>query len=331
MIVTLERAADTDKVRAELAGLGLWVIPYRDDGGGVCYLVEAHSGAVTRERLAEIAGVASVAAPPSTHPLVDVQEATIEIAGRRIGAGEPTRLMAGPCSIESPEQIHTIAERIASEGATFLRGGAFKPRSSPYAFQGHGEQALGWIREAANAHSLKVVTEALGETTVDAVARHADLIQIGSRNMHNTSLLRAVAQTAKPVLLKRGMAATVEEWLLSGEYLLLHGAASVLFCERGIRGFDGQTRNLLDLSAVALLSHVHGLSVIVDPSHALGRRDLIVPLSRAALGAGAAGVLVETHDDPAAAFSDGPQALPPEAFHDLACAVVGPSSPALFE
>lgn len=323
MIVSIQRADDADRIRRHLAGLGLWVVENRGNDGQVSFLIESHSGSIEADALLAIEGIKSVALPRSSHPLVDAQPEDLEVCGTPFSKDRPAVLMAGPCAIESPEQIHAIARRIAAEGAQFIRGGAFKPRSSPYAFQGHGRQALGWIRAAADAYSLKVVTEALGESTVAAVADHADLIQIGSRNMHNYTLLREVAGAGLPVLLKRGMAATIEEWLLSGEYLLHHGAEAVVFCERGIRGFDGQTRNLLDLSAVALLAHVHHLPVIVDPSHALGRRDLALPLSLAARAAGAAGLIVETHDHPGESLSDGPQALRPEEFHTLARALSG--------
>jgi 3-deoxy-7-phosphoheptulonate synthase len=165
------------------------------------------------------------------------------------------------------------------------------------------------MRRAAEAHNLRVVTECLGEGDVALVAEYADLVQVGSRNMQNFVLLKALGRAGRPVLLKRAMSATIEEWLLAGEYLLMHGAPGVIFCERGIRSFDANTRNLLDLGAVALLTHVHKLPVVVDPSHATGRRDLVFPLARAALGAGAAGVMIETHDDPGYALSDGPQAI----------------------
>jgi 3-deoxy-7-phosphoheptulonate synthase len=239
---------------------------------------------------------------------MDKQGPQVMVAGHAIGGSQKT-LMCGPCSVESPEQIDAIAARLAPLGVSFLRGGAFKPRSSPYNFQGHGDPALNWMREAATKHGLRVVTEVLSEHDVSAVAELADLIQIGSRNMQNFALLKRVGRVGKPVLLKRAMSATIEEWLLAGEYLLHHGASGVVLCERGIRGFDPSTRNLVDLTAVALLAHVHHLPVIVDPSHGTGRRDLILPLARAALAAGAAGVMIETHDDPGRALSDGPQAL----------------------
>jgi 3-deoxy-7-phosphoheptulonate synthase len=253
------------------------------------FWIEAQSAAVERDGLLRIAGVASVAAPQGLHPLVDAQPRSIGVGPTRIARGGPAVVIAGPCSVESRAQILAIAARVAALGVGLLRGGAYKPRTSPYAFQGHGERALGWMREAADRFGLGVVTELLDQASAPVVAAHADLIQIGSRSMQSFPLLRAAAEQKKPVLLKRGMAATVEEWLLSAEHCLVHGAPAVIFCERGIRGFDSSTRNLLDLGAVALLAEVHGLPVIVDPSHALGRRDLIPALSRAALAAGAAG------------------------------------------
>jgi 3-deoxy-7-phosphoheptulonate synthase len=217
--------------------------------------------------------------------------------------------LCGPCSVESEAHAREAARRLSELGVLFLRGGAFKPRTSPYAFQGHGEVALGWLRRAADEAKLGLVTEVMAERDVAVVAEHADLVQVGSRNMHDAALLKAVGRAGRPVLLKRGMAATVEEWLCAGEYLLASGAPAVLFCERGLRSFDPATRNLLDLGAVALLAHVHRLPVVVDPSHAAGRRDLVRPLGLAALAAGAAGLVIETHDRPGEALSDGPQAL----------------------
>lgn len=317
MIVTLAPDADPQGVRRALTEMGLWACRYDREEGPVCFTVQPWSEAVQPERILSLEGVESVARAASPHPLIDRQRLPLSVAGVRFG-GPRQVLMAGPCSVESPEQIRRIASRLAPLGVRLLRGGAFKPRTSPYAFQGVGEQALGWLRAAADEFGMGVITEALGESTVDAVAAHAEMIQIGSRNMHSYSLLREVARAGKPVLLKRGMAATVEEWLLAGEYLLYHGAAGVVFCERGIRGFDPSTRNLLDLASVALLAHVHRLPVVVDPSHALGRRDLILPLSRAARAAGAVGLLIETHDDPGRSLSDGPQALLPAEFEELA-------------
>ncbi len=320
MIVWLETGADPQRVQQELADLGLWAIRLDGADGALGFSVQPWSRKVPLEWLEGIEGVASVAAPTSTHRLVDASTLPLEVAGAEFG-GELPVLMAGPCSVESAEQIDRVAGHLAASGVHFLRGGAFKPRTSPYAFQGHGEPALSWLRKAADTHGLKVVTEAMSEASVPAVAETADLIQVGSRNMHNSALLQAIAHTGKPVLLKRGMAATVEEWLQAGEYLLFHGASGVVFCERGIRSFDASTRNLLDLGAVALLRHVHRLPVVVDPSHALGRRDLVAPLARAALAAGAVGLIVEIHPSPGQALSDGPQALSLDDFDRLAAEV----------
>ncbi len=316
MIVVLEQGADPVRIQRELVEHGLWVVPL-EGGPTPQFLVEPQSAAAARESLLGIAGVAAVATPRSAHPLIDAQPAVVQIGATRLGPGAPPVFIAGPCSVESEPHIHAIAERLAGQGVRFLRGGAFKPRTSPYAFQGHGEAALCWLRDAADEHGLAVVTEVLDPRDVELVASAADLLQIGSRNMQNAPLLRAAAAAHMPVLVKRGMAATIDEWLLAGEYCLLHGAPFVVFCERGIRGFDSSTRNLLDLGAVALLSQVCKLPVIVDPSHAVGRRDLVPALSRAAIAAGAAGLMLETHDDPGRALSDGPQALLPDQLCEL--------------
>jgi 3-deoxy-7-phosphoheptulonate synthase len=248
---------------------------------------------------------------PSDHPLVDARRGhAVNVGSIAIGPGAAPVLMAGPCAVENERQIREIAAAVAAAGGQMLRGSAYKPRTSPYAFQGYGAPALTWLRQAADACGLAVVTEVLAAEDAARVAEIADLVQIGSRNMQNFSLLRAVGKQKKPVLLKRGIAATIEEWLLAAEYCLAEGAPGVIFCERGVRAFDPTTRNLLDLGAVAQLSIAWRLPVVVDPSHAAGRRDLIVALGHAGWAAGAHGVLVETHGDPAAALSDGPQALP---------------------
>ena len=316
MIITLKPGADAGTVREGLTALGQWV--QRLDGGDrVHFVVERHSQPVDRATLLALAGVADVAAPASPHPRLDAQPAIVRVGRTAIGPGAPPVFMAGPCSVESEDQIRQIARALAPHGVRFLRGGAFKPRTSPYAFQGHGEPALPWMRRAADESGMQVVTEVLSTDDTNQVAEYADLLQIGSRNMHNYALLKNVARAGRPILLKRGMAATVEEWLLAGEYLLVHGAPSVIFCERGVRGFDPSTRNLLDLGAVALLAKVYRVPVIVDPSHGAGRRDLVEPLSLAALAAGAAGLLVEAHTDPGRALSDGAQALTPAALGQL--------------
>jgi 3-deoxy-7-phosphoheptulonate synthase len=321
MIISLNNGADTARVRSALADLGLWTRLFEGHGGSVQLYVRAYSGAVDAAAVLAIPGVADVSEASSNHPLVDAMGPEVDVAGVCLGGTSRPVLFAGPCSVESEDQIHTVARRLSRMGVAFLRGGAFKPRTSPYDFQGLGREALRWMRAAADESGLRVVTEALSESSLDDVADVADLIQVGSRNMHNAPLLSAAGRTGRPVLVKRGMAATVEEWLSAGEYCLAHGAPSVVFCERGIRSFDDGTRNLLDLASVALLRHVHRVPVIVDPSHGLGRRDLILPLSRAAIAAGASGVIVEVHPQPGAALSDGPQAISFEAAQELASAI----------
>jgi 3-deoxy-7-phosphoheptulonate synthase len=316
MIITLTATADLDSVKRALIERGQWVRGTAGEGPRQL-VTEPWSQAVSVQEIQTIPGVSGVSAAKSEHPRIDAQGPSVEVSGVSIDARKPL-LFSGPCCVESEERVRGIAAALGRLGVAFLRGGAFKPRTSPYAFQGHGEEALRWMRRAADDNGMRVVTEVLGEGDVAVVSEYAHLLQVGSRNMQNFSLLKAIGKAQRPVLLKRSMSATVEEWLLAAEYLLVHGATGVVFCERGIRGFDDSTRNLLDLGAVALLAHVHRLPVIVDPSHATGRRDLVLPLARAALAAGAAGVMIETHDDPASALSDGPQALPPEALTDLA-------------
>jgi 3-deoxy-7-phosphoheptulonate synthase len=327
MIIRLHPHADPAAVSARLAALGLWVERYEADGAAApgsaapLFVVHPWSSRAEPDAVAAIDGVDAVLVPPSPTPRLDALAAPVEVAGVRFGPGHRPVLMAGPCSVESEAQIDALAAQLARLGARFLRGGAFKPRTSPYAFRGHGAPALAWLSAAARAHGLGVVSEALGESSVERVAEHADLIQIGSRNMQNFALLRAAGATGRPILLKRGMAATLDEWRLAAEHCLDAGAPAVIFCERGIRSFDPHTRNVLDLGAVALLAGVYGHAVVVDPSHAAGRRDLVLPLARAALAAGACGLLVETHPDPGRALSDGPQAVDPAALAQLAAEI----------
>jgi 3-deoxy-7-phosphoheptulonate synthase len=232
--------------------------------------------------------------------------------------GEAVVLCAGPCSVESEEQIETTAAAVAAAGAAVLRGGAFKPRTSPYAFQGLGRKGLEWLRNAADRHRLAVVTEVLDPRHVEMVAEYADMLQIGARNMQNFALLREAGLAGKPVLLKRGFAATVDEWLMAAEYVLVEGNPHVVLCERGVRSFDSATRNLLDLAVVPLLAELTHLPVIVDPSHGTGLARLVEPMSLAAIAAGADGLLVEVHPEPAGAASDGAQSLTLEQFARLA-------------
>lgn len=245
----------------------------------------------------------------------------VPAGGIRVGpvaiGGERPVLIAGPCSVETPEQMETIAAAVAALGVRVLRGGAFKPRTNPYAFQGLREEGLKILREVADRHGLVTVTEVLDTGTLEVVARYSDMLQVGARNMYNTELLKAIGRTQKPVLLKRGFMATIEELLLSAEYILAEGNESVVLCERGIRTFERATRNTLDISAIPLLKQETALPVIVDVSHALGRKDVLLPCARAALAAGADGLMIETHYRPDQALSDGFQQLDLEEFREL--------------
>ena len=236
--------------------------------------------------------------------------------GTRIGA-EDVVLMAGPCSVESEEQIMTSARLLRDAGATILRGGAFKPRTSPYAFQGLGEPGLKLLAKAREETGMAIVTEALEPELVDTVVEHADIVQVGARNMQNYPLLRKVGRCGKPVLLKRGMAATIKELLLAAEYIVNEGNPDVILCERGVRSFDDHTRNLLDLTAIPVVKSLSHLPIIADPSHGTGLRSKVVPMARAAVAAGADGLMIEVHPDPDHALSDGAQSLFPEQFEEL--------------
>ncbi len=235
----------------------------------------------------------------------------VEIGGNKIV------MMAGPCSIESREGIHKLAEIVHKSGAKILRGGAFKPRTSPYSFQGLGEEGLQYMREAADEYGLLVITELMDLSQLDVVEKYCDIIQIGARNMQNFSLLKALGKSPLPIMLKRGLSATIEEWLMSAEYILSSGNENVMLCERGIRTFETYTRNTFDISAIPMVHKKSHLPVIADPSHATGLRDQVAPMARASVAAGADGLMIEFHDNPEKAFSDGPQALLPNDFLKL--------------
>jgi 3-deoxy-7-phosphoheptulonate synthase len=247
-----------------------------------------------------------------THP----ESTVIAVGDVRIGGGEPV-IMAGPCAVETEEQALTIARLVKQAGARVFRAGAFKPRTSPYSFQGLGEAGLKILAKVRRETGLPVVTEATDHTNIELVEQYADIIQIGARNMQNYSLLRRAGQASKPVLLKRGFAATIEELLMSAEYIMSEGNNRVILCERGIRTFADNTRNTLDLSAIPSIKEVSHLPVVVDPSHAAGRREYVIPLSKGAVAVGADGLLVEVHHDPLHALSDGMQSLYPEQFQEL--------------
>jgi len=244
------------------------------------------------------------------------EPSVVQVGDVKIGAGHFC-VVAGPCSVESEEQINTTAKAVKEAGAHLLRGGAFKPRTSPYSFQGLEEKGLILLEEAGKAHGMPVVTEVMTPELVPLIAAHADMLQVGARNMQNYGLLKAVGQSGKPVFLKRGMMSTINEFLMSAEYIMSEGNANVVLCERGIRTFETETRNTLDIQAVPVLRKYSHLPIMVDPSHASGHWDLVTPMARASVAAGADGIMVEVHPDPEVAFSDGQQSLKPEKFRDL--------------
>lgn len=245
------------------------------------------------------------------------KETTVVKLGDVAIGGKEFVVMAGPCAVESREQLFAAAAAVKEQGAQILRGGAFKPRTSPYSFQGLEEEGLKILAAAREEYGLPIVTEVVNPSDVELVARYADMLQVGARNMQNFTLLREVGKSQLPVLLKRGLAATVEEWLMAAEYILSEGNRQVVLCERGIRTYETATRNTLDLSAVPLVKELGHLPIVVDPSHGTGRKSLIPAMSRAALAAGADGLMIEVHPDPSRARSDGPQSLNPEQFGEL--------------
>ncbi|WP_347491468.1 3-deoxy-7-phosphoheptulonate synthase [Desulfoscipio sp. XC116] len=274
-------------------------------------------GDMSLEALPGVEKVVPILQPYKMASRAYIDEPTVvNVGGLAIG-GDTIHVMAGPCAVESREQLLQSAQIVKEAGATLLRGGAFKPRTSPYSFQGLEERGLEMLAEARERTGLCIVTEVMDPRTVELVAEYADILQIGTRNMQNFFLLREVARAGKPVLLKRGSSATIEEWLLAAEYILAEGNRDVILCERGIRTFDNYTRNTLDLTAVPVIKYLSHLPVIVDPSHAIGKWRFVEPMSRAAIAAGADGLLVEVHPNPAEALCDGPQSLNPANFRLL--------------
>lgn len=245
------------------------------------------------------------------------KEPTLINVGGNIIGGKKIHVIAGPCSVENRAMIVAVAEDVKKSGVTFLRGGAFKPRTSPYTFQGLGEEGLLYLSEAKKRTGLPIVTELMDPRDLDLMVKYADIIQIGARNMQNFRLLLEVGAVKKPVLLKRGLSATIKEWLMSAEYIMSRGNHEVILCERGIRTFETATRNTLDLSSVPLLKQLTHLPVIVDPSHGVGKWDLVAPMARAAIAAGADGLMIEVHPNPEEAMSDGEQSLKPDQLHQL--------------
>jgi len=280
--------------------------------------ITGNQGEFNRGNLESLSGVAEVIRVSKAYKLAsrDVKEedTVVRFANGAAIGGRDLAVVAGPCSIESHDQAFAIAEQVAASGAQFFRGGAYKPRTSPYAFQGLGLEALKIMSEIRERFGLTIVTEALDSETLHLVAEWADVVQIGARNMQNFSLLKKAGQLRKPVLIKRGMSATMEEFLMAAEYVMSEGNYEVILCERGVRTFADHARNTLDLSIVPALRHVSHLPILVDPSHGTGRRDSVLPMARAAVAAGADGVMVEVHDHPEKALSDGPQSIYPAQF-----------------
>ncbi len=312
MIVTLTAgapASTTDAILAAARAAGCESRTFDDGHGGTVV------GIVGAVPVAGLPGVSSVLEKHRPYMLASREgrpyaPTVVKVGGVRIGGGRPV-VIGGPCVIESRDALAVAARATKDAGADILRGGAFKPRTSPYAFQGLGEEGLRYLAEAREATGLPVVTEAMEPDHIPLVTRYADMIQIGARNMANFPLLRRAGQANKPVLLKRGFSATIEEWLMSAEYILAHGNPEVVLCERGIRGFDTTTRFTLDLTAVPLVKELSHLPIIVDPSHGTGRRSLVGRMALAGLAAGADGLIIEAHPDPDSAQCDGAQTITP--------------------
>lgn len=322
MLVVMKNDATEEQLQAvirEIENQGYRGVPMPGmQRTAVCII--GNTGPVEDSRLLSLEGVKETIPVTKPYKLVSKethpQPTVITVGAVRIGGGEPV-IMAGPCAVENEEQALTIARLVKQSGAHFFRGGAYKPRTSPYSFQGLGEEGLKIMKKVREETGLYIITEATDHANIDIVAEYADIIQIGARNMQNYSLLRRAGQLSTPVLLKRSFAATIDELLMAAEYIMAGGNSQILLCERGIRTFSDSTRNTLDLSAVLSIKEVSHLPVIVDPSHATGKREFVIPLSKAAVVVGADGILVEVHHDPMRALSDGRQSLYPEQFTQL--------------
>jgi len=322
MVVVMDIGADEARIEAvidRLNGLGFDVHRSTGVNRTVLGAVGVKPEFDTR-RIAVLEGVSEVFRVTEPYKFASRSwvgaDTEIQIGPVKVGGTEVV-VIAGPCSVETEEQIDATAEFVASQGATLLRGGAFKPRSSPYSFQGLGVDGLRMLRRAADAHGLQVVTEVMEAGQIEEVVSAADVVQVGARNMQNFPLLKELGKVERPVFLKRGLSATIEEWLMSAEYVMAHGNPYVILCERGIRTFETSTRNTLDLSAVPVVKSKSHLPVFVDPSHGVGIRNKVVPMARAAVAAGADGLMIEVHPNPDSALSDGPQSLTFSQFADL--------------
>jgi 3-deoxy-7-phosphoheptulonate synthase len=322
MVVVMEERATEEQIRKVVEQLALMGFEAHCSLGATRTVIGAvgEGGQADPALIELLDGVQEVLRISEPYKLASrafkAENTVVTIDDLRVG-GDEVIVMAGPCSAESEEQVETTAAAVRRAGAKVLRGGAFKPRSSPYSFQGLGEHGLRMLRASADRHSLKLVSEVMDASQLELVARYAHILQIGARNMQNFSLLRELGRLRKPVLLKRGISATIEEWLLSAEYVLSGGNQDVILCERGIRTFESYTRNTLDISAIPVVQKLSHLPVLADPSHGTGRRDKVAPMARAAVAAGADGLLIEVHCDPDHAKSDGAQSLFPTQFDQL--------------
>jgi len=323
MLVVMRHGATAEEVRqvvATIEELGYEARPMPGRQRTTVGLV-GNDGRVDGSRIAALPGVAELIHVTKPYKQVSREwkgeQTIVRLAGGVTIGGPDLAIMAGPCSVESESQILTAARAVRAAGASILRGGAFKPRSSPYSFQGLGAEGLRLLALARAETGLLIVTEAMDAEQLDLVVEVADVVQIGARNMQNYSLLRSAGRCGKPVLLKRGLSATVQDLLLSAEYLLAEGNQDVILCERGLRGFDSVTRNIFDLSAIPVVHHLSHLPIVADPSHGTGRRDMVIPMARAAVAAGADGLLIEVHPTPERALSDGVQSLDPAQFATL--------------
>ncbi len=323
MVIVMEHSATEEQVQKvieTLVEVGYDV--HRSTG--VNYTVLGAVGVPRRpldpQQLELIPGVREVVKISEPYKLVGrtfkPEDTVVDVSGVLVG-GPEVIAMAGPCSVETREQVGAVARSVAASGARVLRGGAFKPRTSPYSFQGHGEEALRWMREAADESGLAVISEVMDVRAIEMMMRYVDCLQVGARNVQNFDLLKELGKVRRPVLLKRGLSSTIEEWLLSAEYILAGGNGQVILCERGIRTFENATRNTLDISAIPVVKKRSHLPIVVDPSHGTGRRDKVIPMARAAIAAGADGLLIEVHNNPEKALSDGAQSLYPEQFDTL--------------
>jgi 3-deoxy-7-phosphoheptulonate synthase len=322
MLVIMKKDATEEQVKAvirEIEALGYRGIPMPGvQRTAVCII--GNQGEVEDSSILALDGVKETIRVTKPYKLVSREthpQPTIITIGNVMIGGEKPVIMAGPCAIESEKQALTIASLVKKHGAQVFRGGAFKPRTSPYSFQGLGEEGLKILKKVREETGLLIVTEAIDHANIELIEQYADIIQLGARNMQNYSLLRQAGHATKPILLKRGFAATIEELLMSAEYIMAEGNTHIILCERGIRTFSDNTRNTLDLSAILSIKEVSHLPVVVDPSHAAGRREYVIPLSRGAIAIGADGILVEVHNDPLHALSDGMQSLYPEQFAEL--------------